>query len=136
MSIPSQIMGSTMHTTADGKSFHHSKESQTSPWLLVRQTSYGSFSSTASRIAKCAGTKTSQMHEAQRTVETRLLMSGLWPFENFARAGTLLDVPAITLPTQSANLQGKDVVPWSGMSKGHVKVILIAFCSDKYFHNS
>lgn len=76
------------------------------------------------------------MHEAQRAVGTRLLMSGLWPLGNFAGAGTLLDVPLITLPKQNANLQGKDVMLRSGMSKGHVKVIHIAFCSEKYFHSS
>lgn len=76
------------------------------------------------------------MHEAQRAVGTRLWMSGLWPLGNSARAGTLLEVPLVTLPKQNATLQDKDVVLWSGMSKGHIKVIHIAFCSEKYFHNS
>lgn len=89
-----------------------------------------------SSISHCAGTRSSQMHGAQRTVETRLLMSGLCPFESFAWAGTLPGVPLVTLPKQNANLQDEDVVLWSAMSKGHVKGIHIAFCSDKCFHNS
>lgn len=57
-------------------------------------------------------------------------------FGNVARAGTLLDVPLITVPKQNANLQDKDAMLSSGVAKGHVKVIHSAFCSEKYFHNS